>query len=604
MPRPLTDKNRLSTNHPDLLAYIDPELNDGLTNYDVSSNSNKHLKWKCYSAGHAFIRTPSHAIRKRRDGSYTRCPECITLAFHNPDIAAQWHPTKNGKLTPNDVTYRSGKKVWWKCDNPECPEVEFGGYEWDATIASRTMSGKRRGTGCPACAGKEVTDRNRLTVHYPAVAAQWMKCSNCDRPADGHSFGSNHRALWKCDSHKCPEVGGYEWEVRIADRTISGKGRGTGCPACSGKVLTDNRLTKHPQIAAMVFPELNGGLSANDIAESSNTQLNLKCANGHEFKRSPNGMIQKQADGTWKYMDCPHCNTVAFCYPELIPEWHPTKNKKTPWDYKKHSNKKVWWICSDCEHEWPAVIYSRTQLETGCPACSGRVATEENPLTTHYPAVAAQWIKCLNCALPASEHTYASSHRAMWRCNRLHEWDAVIKSRTLSGNGCSKCNPQRSKREIKIACELVYVFPDISPNNSVRLDPADKRKLVCDIYIPSYKLVIEYDGLHWHQDKAETDIEKARQLEALGYKVLRLREAGLELLPNVHNIACNIDYYRTELGIKAVVDTALRYIAAEFGISNANTEAYLARKGLANVELAETIIANDGERQLPLPMQN
>lgn len=31
----------------------------------------------------------------------------------NPELAKQWHPTKNGNLKPADVTAYSRKKVWW-----------------------------------------------------------------------------------------------------------------------------------------------------------------------------------------------------------------------------------------------------------------------------------------------------------------------------------------------------------------------------------------------------------------------------------------------------------------------------------------------------------
>ena len=38
-----------------------------------------------------------------------------SLSFKNPKLASEWHPTKNGNLTPSDVTLASPKKVWWKC---------------------------------------------------------------------------------------------------------------------------------------------------------------------------------------------------------------------------------------------------------------------------------------------------------------------------------------------------------------------------------------------------------------------------------------------------------------------------------------------------------
>ncbi|MCH7599227.1 MAG: zinc-ribbon domain-containing protein [Myxococcales bacterium] len=32
-----------------------------------------------------------------------------------PKLAQEWHPTKNGELTPSDVVAGSHSKAWWKC---------------------------------------------------------------------------------------------------------------------------------------------------------------------------------------------------------------------------------------------------------------------------------------------------------------------------------------------------------------------------------------------------------------------------------------------------------------------------------------------------------
>jgi len=37
------------------------------------------------------------------------------LYLRYPEVSTQWHPIKNGNLTPNDVSYASNKKVFWKC---------------------------------------------------------------------------------------------------------------------------------------------------------------------------------------------------------------------------------------------------------------------------------------------------------------------------------------------------------------------------------------------------------------------------------------------------------------------------------------------------------
>ncbi len=51
------------------------------------------------------------------------------LATVNPDLAAEWHPTKNNCLRPTQVTAGSNRKVWWK---GTC------GHEWEAVIGNRS----------------------------------------------------------------------------------------------------------------------------------------------------------------------------------------------------------------------------------------------------------------------------------------------------------------------------------------------------------------------------------------------------------------------------------------------------------------------------------
>ena len=68
----------------------------------------------------------------------------------NPKLAKEWHPTKNGKLTPMDVTPSSARKVWWICEK---------NHEWEASINNRTM-----GTKCPYCAGKAVCEDTTTKV--------------------------------------------------------------------------------------------------------------------------------------------------------------------------------------------------------------------------------------------------------------------------------------------------------------------------------------------------------------------------------------------------------------------------------------------------------
>ena len=61
-----------------------------------------------------------------------------SLADKFPDLAKEWHPTKNRELTPNDVTAGSRKRVWWICSQK---------HEWITGVTRRAI----QGSGCPKC---------------------------------------------------------------------------------------------------------------------------------------------------------------------------------------------------------------------------------------------------------------------------------------------------------------------------------------------------------------------------------------------------------------------------------------------------------------------
>jgi len=88
------------------------------------------------------------------------------LANVYPDIAKEWHPTKNGDLMPQRMTPKSGKKVWWQCAK---------GHEWESVISNRT----RKGSKCPFCLGKKaIVGINDLQTTNPKLASEWHPNKN------------------------------------------------------------------------------------------------------------------------------------------------------------------------------------------------------------------------------------------------------------------------------------------------------------------------------------------------------------------------------------------------------------------------------------------
>ena len=65
----------------------------------------------------------------------------------------------------------------------------------------------------------------------------------------------------------------------------------------------------------------------------------------------------------------PGLNDLASRYPGLAAEWHPTRNSKRPDEVTPGSHYEAWWVCGNCDYEWPSRVYSRAGGK-GCRKCS------------------------------------------------------------------------------------------------------------------------------------------------------------------------------------------------------------------------------------------
>ena len=78
------------------------------------------------------------------------------LSQHNPELVDEWDYDKNYPVTPDDVSYGSAEKYWWKCK--KC------GKSYEASPSNRTY----RKTACPYCAAN---DRGISQKHIGYITA-------------------------------------------------------------------------------------------------------------------------------------------------------------------------------------------------------------------------------------------------------------------------------------------------------------------------------------------------------------------------------------------------------------------------------------------------
>ncbi len=225
---------------PELVKEWHPTKNDDLQLKEITAGSGKKIWWKCKKeSDHEWEARPADRTHK-----HSGCPYCrglqasITnsLATRFPDIAKEWHPTKNGELTPDKIVAGSNKKVWWKC-------TKGPDHEWEATLSDRTLKQSK----CPLCAGRKVSVTNSLANLYPEIAKEWHPTTNGKLKPQDIVSGTHKKVWWKC--LKGPD---HEWEAQVKSRTQ----RGDGCPFCDGKkVSVTNSLTTFLSVALILVSQ-------------------------------------------------------------------------------------------------------------------------------------------------------------------------------------------------------------------------------------------------------------------------------------------------------------------------------------------------------------
>ncbi len=500
--KPTSDRN-FATEYPELLKELDLIKNKNLDPENLTPRANQKVWWKCQK-GHSWQATITNRTRKQYNNS---CPYCTnrklcnenSLALLRPDIAQDWHPTKNGTLTPKDVIAGGGTKVWWRCKHS---------HDWQATVGTRVHNG----TGCSKCALQ--TSRVEIAV-YTEIKALFPNVSwrekigkyECDIFLPDKKIGVEidgvywHKPKAHVDAIKqklFEEKGIQLFRLReeglplLSARDISFKSSNNMFPVISNLInqiikfadlsnaerenlqhyidsgsLLNKKLyrkiishlpappyelsfaAKKPELAREWAYDLNAPLSPEHFRPAANKNVWWRCEQGHTWETSLNNRSCQNTD-------CPHCPRIipnkatnewnfAKINPQLINEWHHEKNGGIlPEEITPNMNIKVWWKCRE-GHEWQAAPHSRTG-GTGCPFCYGRYASATNNLAVSYPELLAEWDSELNKGLNPSDFTPHVGKKVWWRCKKDHSWQATIYNRTKNKSGCPVCARNNSRK--------------------------------------------------------------------------------------------------------------------------------------------------------------
>lgn len=365
-----------------------------------------------------------------------------------PDVAAEWHPTRNGARTPRDVNPGSKIPVWWLCST--CS------HEWRVRPGHRTKDG---GTGCPRCATKKRAVQvripkpgNSLAEVHPHLLKIFHPTKNDDLDPRKVNAGTTREIWWLC-----PDCS-HEWKTNSP--------RNSGCRPCGSKRRGEQIATPesgrsladlHPDIASQWHPTKNGALLPTQVREGHAKLVWWRCHDcGREWQRSPGARVANGAGcrrcaarkvGAIRKTPSPG-QSLADTHPNVAAEWILEKNPGfSPIALRANSLERAWWRCSKCGHEWEARIDTRALRGHGCRRCAASQlsVTQRRPrpgrsLADVKPELMRMWHPSRNTEITPEAIKPNSHTRIWWLCPDCgHEWEAPP-----GHTGCRPCGMKRA----------------------------------------------------------------------------------------------------------------------------------------------------------------
>lgn len=392
----------------------------------------------------------------------------VSISDASSVLASEFDNSKNAPLMATSISASSKEKVSWVCR--KCS------HEWEAAPLYR-----KRGSGCPFCAGQCVHSdkRNSMTNTHPEIAAEFNYVLNGDLHPDELIAGTHKKIWWTCK--KCD----HYWKATGGSRTAT---IGGGCPVCSnrhGVIHRDGRnsmSSTHPNLAKQFHPHKNLDLTPEKIVAGTRKKLWWKCNTcEHEWEASGDSRVRSKTG-------CPFCakralhsdgrNSLKKRHPDVARDFHPNKNPKFQLDtLSEYSNKKVWWLCSTCQHEWKTTVDNRTKQKRACPSCDGQVVHSSgyNSMLKTHPSLAAEFCLVRNKQKP-SDLLAGTGRKLTWVCLQCENvWKATGASRVSQETGCPTCSrgDLHSDRRNSLASKFPEIASEFHPTRNGKITPND-----------------------------------------------------------------------------------------------------------------------------------
>ena len=304
----------------------------------------------------------------------------------------------------------------------------------------------------------------------------------------------------------CPEHGEF-WQT--PNNHLSGK----GCALCANENklhLYNKSNDKFISEAQMIH---NGKYDYSKVEYvNAKTKICIICPEHGEFWQTPHNHLQGQG--------CPKCSPTLKLNKDVFIE-NSNKKHNGKYDYSKvkyiNNRTKVCIICPEHGEFWQTP--SNHMYGYGCAKCANSLNAENHTSNTdifiekaklmHLNKYDYSKVKYINNRTKVC--IICPEHGEFWQTPDAH----------LSNKGCPKCGRVMSNPEDEIV-NVLDKFCSQQRNHTIL-----KGKEL-DIFIPSLKIGIEYNGLRWHSEEFGKDhryhLDKLNKCNEQGIRLIQIFE--------------------------------------------------------------------------------
>ena len=413
---------------------------------------------------------------------------------------------------------------------------------------------------CKLCISCNYTDTCESSVQK---LCQNIKCKKCFE----RSFLSNRKSIYwnyernnrnpreafKCSDKKyffiCNNCK-HNFESSLSNIT-----RGNNwCSFCSHQKLCDdkecdkcfnNSFSSHEK--SKFWDYVKNICTPREVFKSTAKKYIFLCSCSHNFEISPNKINSSRwcpyccfpPQKLCNNKECNNCFNNSFSSNEKSKFWDYVKNNCNPRDVFKNSNKKYFFNCNFCKHNFKSRLCSITGQNSWCNYCGNRKLCKDIKCNSCFDKSFSShekskyWNEKKNNCNPRK--VFKNTHDKFWfNCEKNHSFDCGL-NKINSGRWCPHCRYKTETIVFNFLTEKNYIFSRQQKFHWCKNIKTEKH-FPFDFYLQDLKIILEIDGpqhfqqiSNWQTPEIaqERDIYKEKLCLENGITVIRINQEDI-----------------------------------------------------------------------------